>query len=350
MKKSSTRKTKVFNPLGDPKDGHLLSQAIINTVREPLIVLDEDLRIIVASLSFYKKFGLTHKNTSGKKFYDLGNGQWNIPAFRTLLEKVIPKHAAVEDYEIEHDFLVLGLRTMLVNAREIRYENARKKMLLSIFDITDQRALEAEREKLIAQKELLLKEMRHRVANSLQIIASILLLKAETVDSKESRAHLEDAHERIMTIATAQQELDAVGIGEEIQVAGYLSALCKSLAKSMIAGKKPIKIEVHAGEGAVSSDTAVSFGLITTELVINALKHAFTDGKAGKVIVSYDRKGSSWTLGVSDNGMGHAKSKEGVRRGLGTSIIGALANQLHAIIRRESTPKGTTVSIAHTEL
>jgi len=348
MKKSLKPHIRVFDPLGNLKDGHLLSQAIINTVREPLIVLDEDLRIIVASRSFYKKFGLTHKNTEGKKFYDLGNGQWNIPAFRILLEKVIPKHAVVTEYEIEHDFPLLGLRTMLVNAREIRYENARKKMLLSIFDITKQRALETEREKLITQKELLLKEMRHRVANSLQIIASILLLKAETVDSKESRAHLEDAHERIMTIATAQKELDAVEVGEDIQVARYLTALCKSIAHSMIEGKKSIKILVKAGKGFTSSDAAVSFGLITTELVINSLKHAFPDGKTGRVTVSYSNKGPNWTLSVSDNGVGHSKLKEGARRGLGTSIIGALANQLHAIIRKQSSPKGTTVSLIHT--
>lgn len=336
-----------FDPLGDPKDGHILTQAIIDTIHEPLIVLDEDLRIVVASRSFYKKFDLTHENTREKMFYDLGNGQWNIPALRTLLEEVIPTHTAVEDYEIEHDFPFLGLRTMCVNAREIRSDNNRKKMLLSIFDITDQRALEVEREKLLTQKDLLLKEMRHRIGNSLQLIASILLLKAETVDSKESRSHFEDAHKRIMLIATVQQQLDPVEHGEKIPVAGYLTALCKSLARSMIGGRKPITIQVQGGEGAVSSDTAVSFGLIATELVINALKHAFPDGKTGKVTVAYNEKKSGWTLSVEDNGVGKSEDKKTVPRGLGTSIIGALANQLQASIRTESSSKGTKVSIVH---
>jgi chemotaxis protein methyltransferase CheR len=325
----------VTDPLGDAEDGHILTQAIIDTIHEPLIVLDEELRIVVASPSFYKKFNLTHENTSEKMFYDLGNGQWNIPAFRTLLEQVIPEHQAVEDYEIEHDFPFLGFRTMRVNAREIRYENHRKKMLLSIFDVTEQRMLEQEKERLMTQKDLLLKEMRHRIANSLQLIASILLLKAESVDSKESRAHLEDAHERILSIATVQQQLDPVASGEEINVAQYLTGLCKSLTRSMIGGRKPIIVTVDASAGTVSSDTAVSFGLITTELVINAIKHAFVNHQSGKIVVQY---------------VGQSPSAKPTHVGLGTSIIGALANQLHATIRTSSTPKGTHVSLIHADL
>jgi len=235
-----------FDPLGDSKDGHILARAIISTIQEPLIVLDGDLRVIVASRSFHKKFGLTYKNTHDNMFYEINNGQWNIPALRTLLEKIIPEHTTVEEYEVEHNFPILGSRTMLVNAREIRDENDKKKILLSIFDVTEERVLKLEKEKLLTQKDLLLKEMRHRIANSLQLIASILLLKAELVDSIESRSHLEDAHERIMAIATVQQQLDPVERGEDIQVGDYLTALCKSLEKSMIGGRKPITLHVKA--------------------------------------------------------------------------------------------------------
>jgi PAS domain S-box-containing protein len=341
------KQEKVLDPLGDPKDGHILTRAIIDTIHEPLIVLDENLRIVVASSSFYKKFGLTQESTQEKMFYELGKGEWNIPALRTLLEQVIPAHENVVGYEVEHEVPILGLRTMLVNAREIRYENGRKKMLLAIFDITDQRALEGERERLLVQKDLLLKEMRHRIANSLQIIASILLLKSETVDSSESRAHLEDAHERIMSVALVQRQLDPVLSGEDIPVANYLNALCKSLSRSMIGGRKPITIEVQASEGSVSSDTAISFGLIATELVINALKHAFPDGQSGIITVCYETAASGWTLSVSDNGVGQSKDAGGEKPGLGTSIIGALANQLHAIIRTETSPHGTKVAVLH---
>jgi two-component sensor histidine kinase len=341
---------KVADPLGNSKDGHILTRAIIDTIHEPLIVLDNELRVVVASNSFYKKFDLTAEATTGKMFYELGNGQWNIPTLRTLLEDVIPTQTNVTGYEVEHDFPFSGLRTLIVNAREIRYENSQKKMLLAIFDVTEQRALELDREHLMTQKDLLLKEMRHRIANSLQLIASILILKAESVESKESRSHLEDAHERIMSIATVQQQLDPVAQGEEIEVAAYLTALCKSLARSMIGGRKPITLRVEAGPGTVSSDTAVSFGLLTTELVINALKHAFPDNQKGTITVCYEATGASWTLSIMDDGVGKSKEVGGERPGLGTSIVGALANQLHAVIRTETSEKGTKVVLMHAAL
>jgi two-component sensor histidine kinase len=339
------------DPLGDPTTkGHILTRAIIDTIHEPLIVLDEDLRIIVAGLSFYKKFNLTHENTVDTLFYDLGNGQWNVPALRTLLEKVIPEHSIVTDYEVEHNFPHLGLRTMLINAREIRDEQGKKKMLLSIFDVTERRALEIEREDLLQQKDLLLKEMQHRVANSLQLIASVLTLKAATVDSEEIRFHLEDAHERIISMAVVQQQLDPVYKGDDVPVAAYLKALCKSLSRSMVGDRKPIIIEVSAQSGSVSSDVAVSFGLITTELVINAIKHAFPNERQGVITVTYEAGESGWALSVGDNGVGHTEAIGGDRPGLGTSIIGALANQLHATIRNESSVQGLKVSLLHANL
>lgn len=341
---------RVFDPLGDPKDGHILTRAIIDTIREPLIVLDEKLRVIAASRSFYAKFGGTRKEIQGELFYRLGNGQWNISSLKELLEKVIPENITVEGYEVDHDFPSLGERIMLINASEVRYKNGRRKMLLSIFDVTDQRKMESEREKLLAQKELLLKEMQHRIANSLQLIASILLLKAETVSSKESRDHLEDVHQRIMSIATVQKQLDPGVHGEEVVVASYLNSLCKSLARSMVGGRKPITIEVKASKGSVPSDTAISFGLLTTELVINALKHAFPDNRAGIVTIAYESQKTGWTLSVGDNGVGQTEAAGGERRGLGTSIVGALANQLHAVIRTETSPSGTKVSILHASL
>jgi len=336
----------VFDPLSDPKDGYTLTRAIIDTIHEPLVVLDADLKIIAASNSFYKKFDIGTENTIGKHFYDLNSGQWNIPTLRELLEKVIPEHIVVDGYEVQHTVPLREPRTLQINARQIQYHSGRKKnMLLSIFDITEQRALEAERERLLEQKNTLLKEMRHRIANSLQLIASILLLKAGAVSSKESRTHLEDAHDRILSIANIQQQLEPTGTDTEISVAQYLRALCASLGRSMIGGRKPIVIEVHAEPGTVSPDNAVSFGLITTELVINSLKYAFPDNQPGKITVTYEARKAGWLLSVSDNGVSQAGEKEGRFPGLGTSIIGALANQLHAVIRTESSPDGTRVSI-----
>jgi len=108
-----------------------LSDAIIGTIREPMIVLNGDLRVIVASAAFYDKFNTDYTDSHDKLFYELGNGQWDIPALRTLLEQILPEKKTIEGYEVIHDFEGLGRRNMVINAREIKYENGQRKMLLS---------------------------------------------------------------------------------------------------------------------------------------------------------------------------------------------------------------------------
>jgi PAS domain S-box-containing protein len=335
------------NPLAALAHGHTLAEAIVDTVREPLVVLDRDLRVIAASRSFYRTFAVERRNTQGRKLYLLGDGQWNIPALRTVLEDIIPKHRTVEAYEVEHEFPTIGRRVMLLNARQVFDEDGEgSALLLAIEDVTERRDTEREKDELLRQKEVLLQEMQHRVANSLQIIASILLLKARTVQSEETRLHLHDAHQRVMSVATVQQQLRASGLNEQIEIGLYLSKLCDSLAASMVGERRPLSVRVQATSGTATSSEAVSLGLIVTELVINALKHAFPGGEAGETLVSYEARGSGWRLSVSDNGSGPGEAgAERPYAGLGTSIIEALARQLDAIVQKSSGPKGTTVSI-----
>jgi PAS domain-containing protein len=165
------------------EDAYAFAQATVDTVREPLLVLDYDLRVISASRSFYQKFKVNRDDTQGKPLYALGDGQWDIPKLHLLLEKIVPEHGVMEDYEVEHYFPGIGHRTMLLNARQVFYEgNSHTTLLLGIEDVTDERASEREKDELLWQKQMLLEEVQHRVANSIQIIASIIMLKANTVD------------------------------------------------------------------------------------------------------------------------------------------------------------------------
>lgn len=150
--------------------------------------------------------------TRGSLLYALGDGQWDIPALRLLLETIIPEKTAMDGFEVEHDFPNIGPRTMLLNARKVLYDHSSAVTILLAFnDITARRAIEREKEELLGrtedllrQKDVLLREMEHRVANSLQIIASILLLKARSVTSEETRQHLKDAHQRVLSVAEVQ--------------------------------------------------------------------------------------------------------------------------------------------------
>lgn len=210
-------------------------------------------------------------------------------------------------------------------------------------------AFDAEREKLIAQKVLLIKEMRHRIANSLQLIANTLLVRAQEV-TPESRPYLIDAHERIVAIAEMQKQLNLDGVenGEEIEAKEYLNNLCKWLSKSVIDKKKPVTIEVAGVEGRVPAATAISMGLVATELVINALKHAFPGNRPGHIVISHEKKGNGWSLSVSDDGVAKSSTeKKESRPGLGTSIIGALAKQLHAVVQTKRSDRGTRVTLVH---
>jgi diguanylate cyclase (GGDEF)-like protein/PAS domain S-box-containing protein len=121
------------------------AESIINTVREPLVALDQDLRVVSASRSFYKVFKVKPEETVGQLIYDLGNKQWDIPKLRELLETILPERTTFDDYEVEHVFSTIGRRIMLLNARQIKREKGKKRViLLAIEDITTQKELERE--------------------------------------------------------------------------------------------------------------------------------------------------------------------------------------------------------------
>jgi PAS domain S-box-containing protein len=129
------------------------AESVINTVREPLISLDQDLRVIAVSRSFYEFFNVTPDETVGQLIYDLGSRQWDIPRLRELLETILPEKATLENYEVEHTFSTIGRRIMLLNARQIhRVLGKERVILLAIEDITERKEIEAGLEK--TRKEL----------------------------------------------------------------------------------------------------------------------------------------------------------------------------------------------------
>ena len=127
------------------------AESIVNTVREPLIVLDQTLRVVTASRSFYEVFRVKPEDTVGQLIYDLGNKQWDIPKLRELLETILPQKATFDDYEVEHDFATIGRRIMLLNARRIpNPPEELKVILLAIEDITEHKRKEESYLKLAA--------------------------------------------------------------------------------------------------------------------------------------------------------------------------------------------------------
>src|SRR5512140_2438636 len=127
------------------QDAREYAENIVETVREPLVVLNSDLKILTANHSFYDTFMVTPEVTIGNFIYDLGNRQWDIPKLRVLFEEILPLDTVINGYEVEHDFPGIGRKTMLLNARQIFREKIGSRIiLLALEDITDRKQLEAE--------------------------------------------------------------------------------------------------------------------------------------------------------------------------------------------------------------
>jgi chemotaxis protein methyltransferase CheR len=198
---------------------------------------------------------------------------------------------------------------------------------------------------LLNHQEMLVRELEHRTINTLQIIASMISMKARTVQSDEARGHLEDIRQRVLSVATIQRHLHISGGGKSVEMSPYLMQLCESLTKSMIESRGPVSLFVRAA-GALPTREAENIGLVVTELVINALKHAFPGSRGGEIRVSYGTEGDGWRLSVSDNGVGRQPDDQG-HVGTGTRIIALLARDLDAHVENSSGPQGTTVTVIH---
>jgi two-component sensor histidine kinase len=236
-------------------------------------------------------------------------------------------------------------RRLVLNAQKLDYAHEHiTRLVLTVSDVTDARLAEKLKDDLLRQNAILLQELQHRVANSLQIIASVLLQSARRAQSDETRSHLHAAHQRVMSVAALQKQL-AISSHDNVHLRPYLRELCQTISASMIRDHGILKLETECDDCIVRADVSLSLGLVVTELVINALKHGFPNDRGGRIGVLYRAHGSDWTLSVADDGIGMPAHTDNARPGLGTSIIKALAMQLGARIKVRDANPGTIISL-----
>lgn len=320
--------------------------AVINLSYEPLLYLTADMRLIAASASFCQTYDVDPATVPGRPLWELGHGEWGMAQVISLLKAKASDLAKVEMYETDLVSPDRPTRRLVLNATRLHSgDDQQTRVLLAITDVTAIRAEAQQMADLLREKEILLTEVQHRVANSLQIIASILMQSARQVQSAEARGHLHHAHHRVLSIAAVQRQLAASGL-QDVDIAPYLHQLCENLGGSMISDPKRIRITVAVDRHCVLPGVSMSLGLIVTELVINALKHAFTDCQAGQIDVTYRKQGTGWTLAVMDNGSG-MPSGPNAKPGLGTGIVEALAGQLEATVAITDNSPGTSVTLVH---
>jgi len=324
-----------------------LALALIASSDAPILLLDGELAVIAASASFSRSFQIDPANAQGCSMLALGDGEWDVPQLRSLLRATLSGAAKVDAYEMDLTPPGRGQRRLVVTAHRLNYaDSANVRLLISVSDVTDARLAARLKDDLLREKAILFQELQHRVANSLQIIASVLMQSARTVPSPEMKGYLFDAHSRVMSVAALQRQLAASQV-DDVKLRTYFTELCESIGASMIHDQERLTLTVDADEGTAPADVSVSLGLIVTELVINALKHAFPAEREGAIIVGYRSELADWSLSVRDNGVGMAKGPVPAKSGLGTSIVEALARQLDATVTVSAGNPGTVIAVVH---
>ena len=329
-----------------PEISASLALALIASSQTPLLLLDDRFAVVSASASFCDAYDVDPSGIEGLALSAIGNGEWDVPQLQSLLRATITGKATVEAYEMTLARNGHATSCVVVNAQRLDLGGEENPMIaLTVTDITSARLAAKLKDELVQEKQVLLQELQHRVANSLQIIASVLMQSARRVQSDETRTHLYSAHNRVMSIATLQKQL-AVTSNNEVDLRSYLVELCASIGASMIDDPNRISLCSTADDSKATANVSVSIGLIVTELFINTLKHAFpSENRHGSVAVDYASQGGGWKLSVVDDGVGIDAGDGAGTPGLGTGIVDALAKQLGATVTTSDMQPGTKVLV-----
>lgn len=285
--------------------GHVQAQGIVDTIADPLLVLDSSLCVQSASRAFFETFKVDRYETIGQPLYELGNGQWNIPDLRRLLVEVIPKATAVVNYEVEHDFPGLGPRIMLLTARTVAHQgNASHTMLLSITDATDSL-------KRAAAKDMLFGELRHRVKKLLGLAQAIARQTATTGRTAE------DFRDEFLGRFRALTEAHDVAFG------GQSETGLRRLVDRILAPFATPESVVVSGDGDVDlgPQALLSLSLVLHELTTNAAKYGALSVSGGQVHVDWTTDAANAELRLTWVEKGGPPVAPPDRQGYGTQLI-----------------------------
>ncbi|MEO8199128.1 MAG: PAS domain-containing protein [Gemmatimonadota bacterium] len=291
------------------RDARNYAEAIVETVREPLIVLDENLIVQSANAAYYRVFEATAGGTIGKRIYDIGNGEWNIPDLRRLLEELLPLNHALNDYEVRQDFGDIGPRIMCLNARAL--PGARHNLiLLAIEDITIRIEAEKGRNEVLRQMVIYEENERHRLALELhdetgQHVTAFLLGLGALLD-------VHDGHpERRSLVLEMQKRAEELarqlhGISLQLRPTALDDhGLERALANYVedVTMRHHLDVDLHtsgSGLGRLPSHVETVLYRVTQEAITNILKHA----RAHKVSVLLAHKAREVSLIIEDDGEG----------------------------------------------
>jgi two-component sensor histidine kinase len=249
---------------------HVQAQGIVDTLEEPLLVLDQTGCVLTANRGFYETFRVPRDDTVGRSMFELGDNQWDIPELRRLIAEIIPKLSAVIGYEVTAEFPSIGRRTMLVSARRLVHPDNNSMSTLILFeDVSERRSSDA-------QKDILLAETRHRMKNLLAIVRS--LANQTAVEGRSAEQYRDAFLGRFQAVAEA----------ESAALASSAPADLSTLIEQAFIGAGPEQYRILPGPSfSLKQAQVVPMSLILHELVTNAWKYGAFSKPGGLVHLTW---------------------------------------------------------------
>jgi len=312
------------------RTGHVQAQSMIDTIDDPLLVLDQTLCVQTASRAFYETFEVSRDETVGRPIYELGNGQWNIPELRRLLQEVVPKAHAVLDYELSHDFPSIGERIMLLSAKRLFHpDNNRLNLLIVIEDVTERRRINHE-------KDLVIGEIQHRLKNLLAIVQA--LARQTEVEGRSAREYQD----------TFLGRLGALIGTYELSISGQARPDLQELAVRVatMLGSETVVIEASPNV-TLAPAQVLPLGMILHELGTNAVKHGALSVPGGRVRVGWALSGAAGDqhLALHWREEGGPTAQQPAAHGFGTRLINAAIRDLHGKVELAFATTGLQVEV-----
>lgn len=298
------------------REDKLFAENIVNTVREPMVVLDEDLRILFANKSFFRIFQVNPKETVSRLLYEIGDRQWDIPKLRQLLEEILPQETYFDDFEVDHEFPSIGHRTMLLNARIIHEENSeRSSILLAFEDITERKTIEEELKQKTKELERSNKDLQqfayvasHDLQEPLRMISSFSQLLAKRYsglmgeEADEFIDFILDGSTRMQALINNLLEYSRIetrgGEFESVETSSVADQVVRSLSSK---SEECQAVITYDALPVVWGDFSQLIRLFQN-LLTNSLK--YRSDAAPEVYISAEFSDGEWLFCVRDNGIG----------------------------------------------
>ncbi len=292
------------------KRGLDFAEAIVETVREPLVILDQNLQVMKANRAFYGTFRAAREDTEGRLIYDLGNGQWNIPKLRELLENILPAHSTFRDFEVTHEFEHVGRKVMVLNASEVFNPNAQARtILLAIEDATDRRQAEEALRTTNAELQHFAYALTHDLQEPLRMVVSFTELLGREYKGKlgeDADKFISYSVEGALRIEALLKALLAYWEVSEREQDTPASIDCGAvLAKALL----NLQAAIEESAATVTSDplpTVAADEIMLMQLFQNLISNSikYRGEAAPKIHVSAERDPEGWLFAVRDNGVG----------------------------------------------